>query len=435
MPPDLRELLRGAAAVPSRPLDFDHVLARGRRRRRARHVGLVVTVVLFGLVAPLVGAGGPEPDGPGPITGPTGGPTDGPTVGPSPGPTPRPTVAPGPGPFAGLPTGWTELAAPPQVRHHSAIAWTGDALLMWGGSPPGETLAPAADGFAYDPRTRTWDQMAPSPLGRRVYPASAWTGQHMLVWGGRSGDDYASATLGDGAAYDPRQRTWRPLPPAPITPRAPLSIWTGQEFIVWGTAVRAPQIPRDGAAYSPATNSWRRISEAPVELSDAVAVWTGREMIVFGALLSVADNAPATRTAIGAAYNPVTDTWRRLPDSDLSPQASTAAWNGREMIAWDYQSGAAAYDPAEDRWRPLPGVPIAPAEGYPRSVSVGDRVFGEFNGTLVVHTAATDSWQVLPRPAPGDWWLELAPAAPVLLVLGQQGSSGSTTLLAYRPAP
>ena len=48
-------------------------------------------------------------------------------------------------------------------------------------------------------------------------------------------------------------------------------------------------------------------------------------MIVFGAALH-GGNVPETETAIGAAYDPSTDRWRRLPDSPLSPQASTAAW-------------------------------------------------------------------------------------------------------------
>jgi hypothetical protein len=72
------------------------------------------------------------------------------------------------------------------------------------------------------------------------------------------------------------------LPPAPIDARAPLSVWTGRELIVWGTAVRVDVRPRDGAAYNPATDSWRSIADATIELTDATAVWTGSEMIVFG---------------------------------------------------------------------------------------------------------------------------------------------------------
>jgi hypothetical protein len=47
-------------------------------------------------------------------------------------------------------------------------------------------------------------------------------------------------------------------------------------------------------------------------------------MIVFGAALH-GGNFPETPTAIGAAYNPASDTWRRLPESDIDPNANTAA--------------------------------------------------------------------------------------------------------------
>ena len=96
-------------------------------------------------------------------------------------------------------------------------------------------------------------------------------------------------------------------------------------------------------SYDPATNSWHLVPEAPIEPTDATAVWTGREMTVFGATL-YGGNFPETETetAIGAAYDPVTDTWRRIANSNLSPQAFTDSWNGTEMIPWDYLNDAAA---------------------------------------------------------------------------------------------
>lgn len=89
-------------------------------------------------------------------------------------------------------------------------------------------------------------------------------------------------------------------------------MWAGREFIVWGTAIRMHPRPRDGAAFDPAENSWRTIAQAPIELTDATVVWTGREMIFFGAALH-GGNFPETKTAIGAAYDPATDTWRKSP--------------------------------------------------------------------------------------------------------------------------
>lgn len=165
-----------------------------------------------------------------------------------------------------------------------------------------------------------------------------------MVWGGRHEPAFPSADsyFDDGTAYDPVARTWRMLPAAPIGARAPLSVWTGEELIVWGNRTRDHRYV-DGAAYDPATNTWRRIADGPIELTDATAVWTGRVMIVFGAAL-YGGNESESDTAIGAAYDPQSDTWERIADSELSPNASTAAWDGRHMIAWDYLNHTASYN-------------------------------------------------------------------------------------------
>jgi hypothetical protein len=245
--------------------------------------------------------------------------------------------------------------------------------------------------------------------------------------------------LSDGAAYDPASRTWRPIPDAPIEARAPFSVWTGRELIVWGSTDRSVR-SRDGAAYDPSTNTWRRIADAPIELTDATAVWTGEEMIVFGAALH-GGNFPETQTAIGAAYDPETDTWRELPRSDLSPQASTAAWAGREMIAWDYLNGTAAYDPEADRWRSLPRVPIDDYECSPQSVSIpGEVVFGNYCGITPLFSVSADRWRDLSRRDLSGWLLEPVAAGSAVLILAHgfelsevPGQTFDTRMLAYVP--
>ena len=174
-------------------------------------------------------------------------------------------------PFEELEVGWTTLPTPPEVRSRAAIVWTGTELLVWGGYVfTGSGDKPAeADGYVFDARGRRWGQLARSPLAPRAYSASAWTGEELLVWGGTDGRQ--EQFFDDGAAYDPETDSWRRLPRAPIGPRAPLSVWTGHEVIVWGTAVRVGDRPRDGAAYDPLGNTWRRIANAPIELTDATA--------------------------------------------------------------------------------------------------------------------------------------------------------------------
>ena len=162
------------------------------------------------------------------------------------------------------------------------------------------------------------------------------------------------------------------------------------------------------------------------------AVWTGRELIVFGAALH-GGNLPETPTAIAAAYDPETDRWRRLPDSSLSPQASTAAWVGQELVAWDYASGTATYRPQSDEWRALPDVPLDSGECIPESIAVGEGVLGEYCGLLAWYDPARRRWSDIAGTRYAGWSFELVAADPVALLLGRDAETGRRRMLAYRP--
>lgn len=244
-----------------------------------------------------------------------------------------------------------------------------------------------------------------------------------------------SGRLGGSRGYDAIADSWRSLPPAPIRARAPLFVWTGQELIVWGSTDRTNfsggerPPPRDGAAYSPATNTWRQIAMPPIELTDATAVWTGPKLILFEAMLDAYGFAD-TETAIGVAYHPSTDTWRRLPDSTLSPQASTAAWNGRELIAVDTNHHSAAYDPVVNTWRPLPDAAgVASGNCVPQSASINRYVVGVICGATVVFDPADGAWHDVSQPG-GDGF-SLVAADPVVLLLGRNTSTDGAIMLAY----
>ena len=316
---------------------------------------------------------------------------------------PDPDFGPAPSPAvvdlaAELPEGWSELPAPREVRSGAATAWTGSQLLVWGGYEfvgSGDE-DPANDGFVFDGATRTWLAFPDSPLSGRSDAASAWTGEEFLIWGGFDGGFREVPYFDDGAAFDPLTETWRMLPPPPIGARTPFSVWTGRELIVWGSADRFARL-RDGAAYDPASNTWRIIADGPIDITDGSASWTGQEMIVFGSALD-GNNHSETPTAVGAAYDPDSDTWRELPPSELSPQAHTAQWVGDELIAWDYEHGTASYDPNTDVWRSLPKVPLSFAECGPESVATAQLVFGNYCGQTVVFSSQEDAWHREPIP-------------------------------------
>jgi hypothetical protein len=280
--------------------------------------------------------------------------------------------------------GWTALPPPPIARS-DVVAWTGDALFVWGGDTSVDGAS--AEGAFFDAASLSWRELPRSVLEPREQPATAWTGTEILVWGG----DGHRGALGDGAAYDPAADRWRMLPPAPLEPGRPsASVWTGDELVVWGNAGRF-QSSRGGAAYDPAEDRWRPVAEAPIALNQATAVWTGENVVVFGSLLD-GNNGSRSGGAHGLAYDPDQDAWRRLPHHPLSPQASSIAWTGDRVLAWDYLLDAALYDPGEDTWRVLPQLPLDDSECYPDSVLIDRYVLAWYCGRGALFDLESETW-------------------------------------------
>lgn len=298
-------------------------------------------------------------------------------------------AAPPPGdPTATLAEGWTELTPPPEVRQGATLAWTGSRVIAWGGcrTDVEDECVPTRDGFSFDPSTGAWAPVADGPV------ALAWG--HAEPIGDRIAFLFEEGPgVLAGAVLDPPTGTWRRILDAPIEyRRAAMYVWTGSELIVWGGGSLKQGLSATGAAYDPALDSWRRIADAPVGLNLASGVWTGSEMLVFGSLLDNR-NWAETRTSVGAAYDPDTDTWRALPPSHLSPQATSADWVGSRMVAWDYEARWQAYDPATDGWTTRRRMPMEPSECYPISVMAGEVVFAFFCGQAAVYDPAQDEWR------------------------------------------
>lgn len=244
----------------------------------------------------------------------------------------------------------------------TASVWTGDEMLVWGGRTcaagrcDDETSDAFADGAAYDPAADAWRPLAPSPLAARFDMVSTWTGRELVVWGGRAG----AGSLDDGAAYDPELDTWRALADSPLGGRVVRGVWTDREVLVWG-GEQGAQALADGAAYDPRANSWRTLAPSPLTARRGVALaWTGEEMLVWGGAAGTGSFFFGT----GAGYEPEADAWRDLPSSP-GRFIPDAVWTGEELLVWGGivatgGSGAAGtIEPAADgvRYDPHPASP------------------------------------------------------------------------------
>ena len=88
----------------------------------------------------------------------------------------------------------TTLSNAPAPRSDHTAVWTGSLMIVWGGSHfNGQFTDVYATGGVYDPAADIWTPTtitdAPEP---RVHHVAAWTGQAMLIWGGS-----ASGTIQD----------------------------------------------------------------------------------------------------------------------------------------------------------------------------------------------------------------------------------------------
>ncbi|MGI8684953.1 MAG: Kelch repeat-containing protein [Acidimicrobiales bacterium] len=256
---------------------------------------------------------------------------------------------------------WKLISPTPLRSVGQTVVWTGDALLVWGGSI-GES--PVADGAAYHPDTDTWTTMARAPIPARFDHTAVWTGDRMIVWGGFAGEESPSrSAFADGAAYDPGTDSWAALPAAPLAARAEhVAVWTGSSMVIWGGTTNASGLVADGAAYDPAAQSWTVLPPAPPALRPLrmapTAVVAGGSVLVWGG------NGEGGAVNDGAAYDVAAGAWRMLPESPLLPRGGhSAVWTGSDMLVWGgedlpvVRSDGAALRP------PPAGVPGPPVTG------------------------------------------------------------------------
>lgn len=193
----------------------------------------------------------------------------------------------------------------PSPRSQFATIWTGTEMIVWGGA--GDGFTELADGGSYNPERDTWTRLAPSPLAARMEPSAVWTGSELILFGGLNIDNQWS-TFGDGARYNPQTGQWRLLNPvgAPSTRTVHTAVWTGNEMLIWGGRLPDNTMIPEGASYDPASDSWTPIptAGAPEPRAGHAGVWSGSEMIIWGGWNSA--NRPLDT---GGRYNPISKTW------------------------------------------------------------------------------------------------------------------------------
>lgn len=313
-------------------------------------------------------------------------------------PDSAPTYAEDGGAYDPVADRWKPIAArnAPTGREDAVALWTGEEMLVWGGRRPG--IFPL-EGGRYDPQGNRWraisSEGAPSTDDRDDASTAIWTGREMIVWNGLETT---------GGRYDPNHDSWQPIAQAgePDARMDYTAVWSGTEMIVWGGSDGGGFTRTTGGAYTPATNSWRAIGAAsPSARANHTAVWTGSEMIVWGG--AIHDTRPGLSS--GGRYDPMTDSWRATSTlrAPAGRQAHTAIWTGREMIVWGGSGDGAwttggRYDPVADSWVPTAMVGAPEGRDLHTAVWTGREMIvwgGRGNGLLTSggrYDPVADAW-------------------------------------------
>jgi hypothetical protein len=266
---------------------------------------------------------------------------------------------------------WRRVPAAPIAPNNGLTAvWTGNEMIAFGvetrRAKDGSVLSSQNVAAAYSPSSNVWRRLSPGGRAGAFPPyRSVWTGKEMLVLG-----------QGTRTAFNPSTNRWRRLPSSPLLAVHQghgLVVWTGREMIGWGGGCCGDAFS-DGVAYNPVTNRWRSIAPTPLAGSQQpIGAWTGRELIVFVGGLDPEGRPWPARLARAAAYNPATDTWRRIVPLPAPRGGADAVWTGRELLVVGGTARVGfAYNPNTNRWRRLP--PMESKRIGPAAIWTGTRL-------------------------------------------------------------
>jgi len=268
-----------------------------------------------------------------------------------------PTLADG-GRYNPVTDSWAPLSmvnAPTARVAHTGI-WTGSEMLVWGGDLEAADVVLTQTGGRYNPQTDSWTAIntAGAPSARNAHQAF-WTGTEMIIWGGIDNCCGVGALAPSGGRYNPQTDSWQTMatgdPAGSIYAYA--GVWTGEELLVWGGKAQADTVINTGQRYDPVTNSWSAMETtgAPIPRIGAAGIWSGEELIVWGGFTGNG----TTWYNTGSRYQPATDSWSPVTDVNaLSPRGVTAVWSDSEMIIWGgfYNDGSYYWYNTGGRYRP-----------------------------------------------------------------------------------
>ncbi|KAL4418744.1 hypothetical protein ABPG77_006417 [Micractinium sp. CCAP 211/92] len=164
---------------------------------------------------------------------------------------------------------WVELPGVgdvPEARSSHSLTAVGDVLYVWGGEHA-PRVPIGSDMYAYDLRERAWRKLQTSgtpPCLRNAHAAAA-VGDHIYVFGGRSGIDIGEGSLKDLHRFDTASRSWSEVQLAAGSPVPParsyhaMAATGGKLYLFGGCGTGSTGRLNDLWEFDPAASAWRQL--------------------------------------------------------------------------------------------------------------------------------------------------------------------------------
>ena len=181
---------------------------------------------------------------------------------------------------------WTAISSSgaPQGRV-GAFAFSSDQqVLIWGGmGQVGFGTGTLYDGGVYDLNSSSWSaiQTAGAPDANYSIQGASLVGKRMVILTIEN-----TSGLVTPFVYDLTTDTWT-MGTQASSVRVDFSLaWTGNGLIIWGGRSNSTTYFNDGLEYDLSTDSWTtfNLAGAPTARSRAASVWTGDQLLIFGGL-------------------------------------------------------------------------------------------------------------------------------------------------------
>ncbi|MFF0371286.1 MULTISPECIES: S8 family serine peptidase [unclassified Micromonospora] len=249
---------------------------------------------------------------------------------------------------------WVRIANYPTRILYNAAGYHAGKLYSVGGTTNGFLEGMTRGGYVYDPVTLTWSPIADSPEAV-ANGSGIFLDDKMYVVGGTSMQGTVLKTV---YVYDPAQDSWGRAAdlPQPVSDAA-IAALDGRLYVVGGCFESCPAHAATVYRYDPIQDSWTRLTDYPVGVNAPGCAGVAERVVCAGGYDG--DNMVASTFV----FDPASGEWTRGADAPYGVFAmgASGAYDKLQLFS-GLQNGsmltneAIEYDPVSDSWGRLPNV-------------------------------------------------------------------------------